>query len=282
MGRRDAVLLIVLGAAWGAVYPLTTVALRVLDPPGVIVARTGLAALVLLPLAAHRRVLGALRTQPGDVLMAAALQATIPLVLLTVGQQHVSASLAAILVATQPVWTAVITATLTQAVSGRETTGVLVGLAGVVLLFLRDLDIGDTTGWGGAALLVSAVFYAAGAVYIQHRLPRVPALATATAAMVISALALAPFAAVAAPPTPDPAILAWIVVLGVVATGAALVGFYALIHRIGAVRASLISYLAPAFAVTYGVILLGDRPSPYTFAGMALILAGSHLATRGR
>jgi hypothetical protein len=44
MARRDAVLLVVLGALWGSVYPLTTVVLRELSPPAVVLVRTGLSA----------------------------------------------------------------------------------------------------------------------------------------------------------------------------------------------------------------------------------------------
>ena len=85
MARRDAALLILLGAVWGSVYPLTTFVLRELPPPAVVLARTGLSALGLLPLAARRHVLRPAAARPLAVSGAALLQAAIPLVLLLFG-----------------------------------------------------------------------------------------------------------------------------------------------------------------------------------------------------
>jgi drug/metabolite transporter (DMT)-like permease len=279
--RRDAALLVLLGAIWGAVYPLTAVALRELSPPAVVVARTALSALVLLPFAARRDVLDALRARQAAVLVAALLQATIPLVLLTVGQQHVSAGLAGILVASQPVWAAVLTTVLDRRVHLRQFAGVLIGLCGVALLFLRNLDLRSASGWGGLALLAAAVFYAAGTVHIQRAIPDVPPLGAATAAMTVSALALTPFASLTDLRIPDLVTLGWLIALGVGATGGALVLFYALIHRVGAVRANLAGYLAPGFAVGYGAALLGERITIEGVAGLVVILAGSYITGAG-
>ena len=70
----------------------------------------------------------------------------------------------------------------------------------------------------------------------------------------------------------------WLVFLAVAATGGALVLFYALIRRVGAIRANLAGYLAPAFAITYGRAFLSEPIHTLTTAGLALILIGSYLA----
>ena len=81
MRRAESALVLLLAAIWGAVYPLTTVALRQVSPQGVVLARTAAAALVLIPFAIRSGVLQAARRRWPGVLAAAALQATIPLVL---------------------------------------------------------------------------------------------------------------------------------------------------------------------------------------------------------
>lgn len=278
MPRRDSALLIVLGATWGAVYPLTTLALRDLSPPAVVFYRAALATLVLLPLALRSRILRPAAARPLAVLGAALLQATIPLVLLTTGQQHVSAALAGIVLATQPLWAALLTAVTGHGLRARMLAGILTGLCGIVVLFAGGLRLDATTGWGGLELLAAAACYAAGSVYIERVIPEVPPIATAAAAMIVSAVALAPFAAAAGLRIPGPATAAWVILLGVAGTGAALAAFYVLIQRAGAVRANLAGYLAPAFAVLYGLAFLGERLHPGAFAGLALILAGSYLA----
>lgn len=280
MTRRDVVLLILLGAAWGAAYPLTAVVLRELSTPAVVVARTALSAIVLLPFAAHTGTLRAIRARPVGVLVAALLQVTIPLVLFTTGQRYISAGLAGILVASQPVWAAIMTAIVDRTSHPRQFAGVLIGLCGVAMLFLQDIHIGGTSGWAAAQLLAAAVFFAAGAIWTERVIPDVPPLATATAAMTISAIALAPFAAMTTWRTPHPSTLVWLVILGVATTGGALVLFYALVHRIGAVRANLAAYLSPGFAVAYGAVSLGERVSLKALAGLVLILTGSYISIR--
>ena len=139
---------------------------------------------------------------------------------------------------------------------------------------------GASRAWGGRDRRPAPPCSPGGTVYTTGVSPAVPPLATATAAMAISAVALAPFAAVTGFPLPGPATALWLIVLAVVATGGALVLFYALIHRAGALRASLAGYLAPAFAVGYGSAFLHEQIHPQTIAGLALILAGSYLAVR--
>jgi drug/metabolite transporter (DMT)-like permease len=279
VARRDVALLVLLGAAWGSVYPLTAVALEDLATPTVVVARTALAALLLLPVAVSRRALTVVRGRAPAIVLAGLLQATIPLVLLTLGQQHVASGLAGILSSTQPVWATMLTASLDRGLHRLQAAGVALGLGGVVVLFSGEVG-GNSSVLGGALIVSAAFFYAVGSVYIQRVIPDVPPLATATVAMVLSAVVLAPFAATAAPPRFEQGALFWLVVLGVVSTGAALVAFYSLIQRVGAIRANLVAYLAPGFAVLYGALLLNERVRPPAIAGLALILAGSFLAGR--
>ena len=69
--------------------------------------------------------------------------------------------------------------------------------------------------------------------------------------------------------------------LGVVCTGIAFAIFYELVATIGPGRAYTVTYIAPGFAVVYGAILLDERITVATIAGLALILAGSYLAAGG-
>lgn len=280
MTRRDAGLLILLGAVWGSVFPLATVILQELPPLVVVVARTGLSAVLLVPLALRQGSLAhEARRRPGALLIAALTQLTIPVVLLTAGQQHVSAGMAGILLGTQPVWAAVFSAAMDRRFPAAGVAGVALGLAGVVLLFLKDLGTGGSAPLNGIMLVTAAAGYAAGAHYIQRVLPDAPPVTVAAAAMVISSVLLAPTLAWVPFHAPSLSTLGWLVILGTVATGGALVMFYKLIRRIGAVRANLAAYLAPGFALIFD-LLLGHLPTLTALAGLALILIGSALAAR--
>ncbi|MEU6228154.1 DMT family transporter [Streptomyces sp. NPDC047042] len=279
MTRRDAALLIALGAIWGAVFPLASVVLQELSAPIVVVARTGLSALLLVPLALRGGALvRELRRHPAALLIASVLQMTVPVVLLTVGQQHVNGGLAGILLGTQPVWATVLTAVMDRRLGSGAAIGVTLGLTGTVLLFWQDLGGGSAPAHG-VLLVAAAGGYAAGAVYIQRVLPDVPPITVAATALGLSCLLLAPTLALVPSRLPSPAAAGWLIVLSTVATGGALLLFYLLIGRIGAVRANLAAYLAPAFAVLYDVPL-GHLPSASALAGLALILIGSVMAAR--
>jgi drug/metabolite transporter (DMT)-like permease len=71
-------------------------------------------------------------------------------------------------------------------------------------------------------------------------------------------------------------------VLGAGGTGIAFLIFYTLISEIGPSRASLVTYLAPGFAVIYGVWLLSEPLTAGALLGLGLILAGSWVAAEGR
>jgi drug/metabolite transporter (DMT)-like permease len=100
-----------------------------------------------------------------------------------------------------------------------------------------------------------------------------------TGTMTLSALMLLPWALLDLPgSTPGIGPLAAVFVLGVFGTGVAFVIFYTLITTIGPAKASIVAYVAPVFAIVYGVTLLGESFTAGTAAGVALILLGSWLA----
>lgn len=74
--------------------------------------------------------------------------------------------------------------------------------------------------------------------------------------------------------------IAALVGLAVVCTAVAFPLWFALIARVGAARAALVTYASPVVAVALGVVLLGEQPGRLAPVGLALILTGSWLASR--
>ena len=64
------------------------------------------------------------------------------------------------------------------------------------------------------------------------------------------------------------------VAIGVVGTALALAIYCHLVREVGAGRAALASYLAPAFALLFAWIILDEGLSPLWLAGIALIAVG--------
>lgn len=282
MTRRSWIELAILSALWGAVYPLITVALRDLSPTLVVLSRVLLAALLLLPLAIRRDALRPVWRNPRAIIETVLVQSTAPLLLLTYGQQYVSASVAGILVGAQPLFVALLALRFApdeRPQGWKGLTGVLLGLVGLVLLFGVDLRGGRLALLGGALVVVAAVSYAAGAMLIHRRYAEAPPLGVATSAMLVTTAAVAvPASATVPSRLPGLETTAALLVLGIACTGATLALFYKLITQIGPARAALAFYLSPAFAVAFGVAFLREQISMAAALGLAAIVVGSALA----
>lgn len=237
MNRRAWVEFVVLAALWGAVYPLIEVALRDLSPPVVVLGRVLLACLLLVPLAIRSNALPDLWRRQRAIIETVLVQSTIPLLLLTYGQQYVPAGVAGILVGAQPLFVAMLAyryAPDERPQGWKGATGIAIGLAGLILLFGVDLRGGRLVLLGGALVLVAALCYAAGAIMIHRRHAAAPPLGVATSAMLVTSNVMITPATLTLPDDlPNAGVLTAIAVLGIVCTGMTLVLFYTLITRTG-------------------------------------------------
>jgi drug/metabolite transporter (DMT)-like permease len=256
-----------------------------MPPVAIVCIRTALAALVLLPVAARMNALRGLRGRLGTVAVLAAIQVAAPFVLITLGERHLASSLSGILVATAPIFAFLLAFVLQgeQRAGGTSLAGVGIGIVGVGLLLGVDSGGGSAALLGGLMTILASLGYAVGAWYLKRHLADAQPVGIVAATMTASALMTAPVVAFD-PPTHFPALnaTASLVALGVLGTGLAFVIFYWLIAGEGPTRATLVAYVAPGFAVIYGVTLLGEDFGPATAAGLLLIVGGSWLAAEGR
>jgi drug/metabolite transporter (DMT)-like permease len=281
--RRSWTLLLSLSAIWGVSYLLIKIGLRDLSPEVVAFARIALAALVLLPIALARGAFKALRGRLGWVVALGAIQVAGPFLLIAAGERSISSSLAGILVATTPIFTAILALRLDreERSEGTRLVGIAIGIAGVIAIF--GLDLSGSGLLGGLAVVLASVGYAVGGFILKARFADAPAIGVVAGVMSASALLLAA-PAFATLPSEAPALgpVAAVAALGVVGTGIAFVIFYALIARVGPARAMLVSYVAPGFAVVYGAWFLSEPITAGKVVGLAAVLAGSWLGAGGR
>lgn len=286
MTRRSWLLMGLLAAMWGASYLFIKVALDGgLEPVFIVFARIALGAVVLVPIALRRGALAAVRGRVGAIVFMAVVQVVVPFLLITYGERHVASSLAGILVASAPIFTALIAARIDEEERPRgiAAAGVVLGIAGVVLLFGVDLS-GDAEALaGGLMVLLASLGYAIGGLFLKHRLRGVPAVAIAASTMLAGAIVLLPAALLSLPAAaPSVKTIGALLALGAGGTGIAFAIFYTLIVGVGPSRAALVTYIAPGFAVVYGVWLLDEPLTAGALLGLGLILAGSWVAAEGR
>ena len=278
--------MLVLAALWGSSYMFIKVAIDGgLSDTFIVFARTLLGAAVLAPVMLGGDTLGAVRRRFGWLVVIALMQVVGPFLLITIGEHHVPSSLAGILIASAPIWTALIVlfAVKEERLRGIGVVGTLVGIVGVALLFGVDLSGDPDALLAGAGILLAGLGYAGASVLAKRKVPDVPPVGIAGTITAISALVLLPTVPFDAPAElPSLGTVASIVVLGAGSSGLAFLIYYTLNAEIGPSRASLVAYIAPVFSVLYGVTLLGEELTVGIVAGLTLILAGSWLAADGR
>jgi drug/metabolite transporter (DMT)-like permease len=285
MARRSLAMFLLLSAFWGASYLFIKVALDDgVAPWAIVSARTALAALVLLPLAAYTGVLGSLRGRLGPVVVLGMVQAAGPLTLIALGEERIASSLTGILVSTAPIFTFLLAFALTGAerADRARLAGVAIGIIGVALLLGVDAGGGSDAIVGGLMVILAAFGYAVAAWYLKRNLGGVEPVATVAGTQVVAALATLPLGLAHIPESvPSADAIASIATLGIVCPGIAFVFFHSLVASEGPATASLVGYVAPGFSVTYGVVLLDESFTVATAAGLVLILGGSWLAAGG-
>jgi drug/metabolite transporter (DMT)-like permease len=281
LSRRGWLLFAAMSVIWGIPYLLIKVAVGGVPVPVIVLARVAIGAALLLPIAVRRGQLRALLPRWRWLVLFACVEIIVPWLLLSEAETRLSSSLSGLLVASVPILVAVLSLLTggTDRLTPVRWAGLLVGLAGVGLLVGPSATGGDLG--SVAEVLVVALGYAIGPLIVSRKLGDLPPLAMTAACLALASVVYAPFAALTWPSAlPSAKVLAALAGLAVVCTALAFVIFFALIADAGPARASVITYINPAIAVTGGVWLLGERLTPAMAAAFALILGGSVLATR--
>jgi drug/metabolite transporter (DMT)-like permease len=279
--RRGLILFGVMGLIWGIPYLFIRIAVAEISPATLVFGRTFIAALILLPIALLRTDFRAVLARWRWVAAFAVAEMAIPWVLLGSAEQHITSSLAGLLVAGVP-----LVATVISFVSGGRDRigqsgllGLVVGIIGVAAI------VGANVGSSSWLALVAMVFvvagYAIGPAILARRLDGLSTVAVMAMSLSLCALIYAPVAVLQHPATmPNANVLGAVTVLGVVCTAAAFLLFWKLIDEVGPVRSTVVTYLNPAVAAVLGVAVLSETFTAAMAVGFGLVILGSFLATR--
>ena len=193
-------------------------------------------------------------------------------------EQTVPSGLAALLIATEPLWIALMLAALGISRLGLRTlAGALLGLAGVWTLVGTDVTSGSALSAGAVAILVGAASWGAGVVYSQRApMPQNPILRTATtllcgsAFLLVASLVAGEHNAVSTPSWLALGSLGYLIVFGSIV---AFTAYYWLLDRYSATLVSTHTYVNPAVAVLLGWAFGGEDVSTALVLGLLLIAA---------
>ncbi|NYZ61502.1 DMT family transporter [Luteimonas deserti] len=270
----------VLGAIWGASFLFMRVAAPEFGPAALVELRLALGAIVLLPFLWRARAAFPMRLWPKLALIGA-INSAVPFLLFAWAAERAPAGVGAICNALTVLFTALVGAMFfSERIGWARSATLAVGFAGVVVLASGRIE-GAAIGPAVLAGAAAALLYGIGINLVRRHLGGLPATAVAPVTLGCAALLVLPFA-IAQWPAQPVSLQAWgsVALLGVLCTGAAFVMYYRLIARIGAGRASTVTYLVPVFGVTWAWWLLGETPTLRMAIAGALILGSVALSQR--
>jgi len=281
MSRRGVLLFAAMCVIWGIPYLFIRIAVSEISPATLVAIRTGVAAIILLPIAFTRGGFRGIGKAWPWIVVFAAVEVGGPWYALSSAEQQISSALAGLLISAVPLVTLIIGIAFRnrQAIGPANLAGLLVGIAGVALIVGLDLRASNIGALVEMAVVV--VGYSLGPTIFARYLTAVPSFTVNGLALALCCIGYAPVAALQWPhAVPSASVFGAVAVLAVVCTALAFLLYFELVKEIGPVRASVITYINPAVAAMLGVAVLHESLTLGMMAGFAQVLAGSGLATR--
>lgn len=270
----DLASLLYLGAVWGGAFLFLRIAAPQVGPLWAAEVRIGLAAIILLAIAGPRTWRAA-RGRIGSFLVVGTLFSAVPFSLISFGSLTLPAGMGSLLNAATPLFTAIVSALwIGQRISGRTVVGLGIGVVAVlVLVGWSPLPMEPGTLLAAGAVLAATLSYAVAGTYIRRSLSDVGGLELATGQLTTGALVLLPFAVITgAPGEVGLDGLVSLVAVAVFSTAAAWPVFFRVLHHTTPIAASTVTFIVPAFGITWGALVLAEPIGMNLIAGFGLVL----------
>ena len=282
----DYFLLAALALMWGAAFLLIKIAVATVPPFTIVVGRLVIATILMMAYLVflEDRLPFTFETWTSFALMGL-FGNVVPFALIGWGEIRIDSGLAAILVATVPLFTAVLAHFFTddEPLRLRQFGGTCLGLVGVAVLMGWEALAGiGTTILSQLAIIGAAFSYALTNIIARH--VTTGSTASASAATLICATVWAmPASMVVDRPwalAPSLESLVAIAALAVFSTTIAYIVYFRLIRSVGATFVSFVNYLIPPIGVGLGIIIAGEIPSLRSLLALLVIFAGIAVARR--
>ncbi|QUJ77602.1 DMT family transporter [Sulfitobacter albidus] len=274
-------LLLALGAIWGASFLSIRIALDEVPPLTSVAHRVGWATVLLWIVVIVRRLpLPRGRAIWIGFLGMGILNNVIPFSLMAWGQLHIPSGLTSIFNAATAIFGVLIAALLLsdERLSARKAFGVTLGFAGVaVAIGLENLRNFDITSLAQLAVIGGTISYAFAGVWARKRLGGLPPLVAAAGMLSTSTLIMIPLAwSLDGPIRLDlaPRTMLAIGYYSLIATALAYMIYYRVLALAGSGNLMLVTLLIPPVAITLGALVLDETLSPNAYGGFALLALG--------
>lgn len=275
---------------WGSTWAAIRLGLAGIPPFAGVALRFAVAAALLLAVARLRRIpLGRSRLERRLWWVNGLLTFVLTYGIVYWAEQRVPSGLTAVLFATFPLFVTLLAQPLLPAErwTPRSLAGVVMGFAGVAVIFSEDLGALAEPGAGrAAAILLVAPFSAALANVAVKRWGRgVHPVSLSAVPMLIAAVVMGALSLLVERGRPihlDAVSVATVLYLAVVGSAVAFYLFFWLLEHMTATRLAMTNYLSPVVAVLLGALLFDERVTARIGVGAALVVAGVAVIATGR
>lgn len=274
--------LVALGAMWGASYIFIRIAVAPMGPIFLMFARVALSGLILLAYARWRGQRLNVRGHWRKFLLLGFLGSALPFSLIAWAELTVTASMAAILMSTTPLFTTLVAAVgLGEELTLAKLIGAALGIVGVAITVGGgDMEISVEVIAATLALLGATLSYAVGGVYAKRAFAGLDQLSMSGGQLIAASFILAPVSLADLPQEAPPPAAIWATLgLVVICTALAYQLYYYLIISAGPTQALTVTLLIPVFGVIFGAALLQESISPGIAIGLLVVLLSVGLVT---
>jgi drug/metabolite transporter (DMT)-like permease len=272
---------IVVCTVWGSTWMVIKIGLQSIPPFFAAGIRFSVASLLLFLILRVRRLNIPMTPDAKKVYLAlGVLSFGLPFALVYWGQQFIPSGLSSILFAAYPFWVAIFSHLMlpNEPLNVPKILGVVIGFAGLVVVFSGDIHWSDSRGLlGMSAVMLSTLLQAFTLVVIKKHGQHVSPFAMNFVGMLMGAAGLLGLGFL----TESVKDIVWnsaaigsILYLGIIGSVLTFVSYYWLLKRIEAVYLSLTSFINPIVAVILGAMVLHETMPPSVFLGASLVLVG--------
>jgi len=280
-------MLFVLAMIWGGSFMFVAVAVKELPAMLIVLARVGIAALILIPV--HLVFQGPLPRDRRTWIACGGmsiLNNVLPFTAIAWGQHAITGGLASVINATTPMFGAIfMTLFALEAVSLRKVIALVLGLIGVIILKGRNFgDLGPQS-LGILAVVFASACYGLSSVWSKKYTMGIPPMTTATCQLITSSTVMAVlvllFSDVKLYAAASFNTWAALLTLAALSTSIAYLIFFRIIQRAGPSFVILVTMLVPLSAILLGFLVLGETLSLHEVIG-AVIILGALVIIDGR
>ncbi|MGM0878756.1 MAG: DMT family transporter [Bacillota bacterium] len=282
MSLKQFSILILLASLFGASFLFVKIASPSLGPLFLIESRVFIAAISLIIFARLLKQKIEIKHKWKELIVLGAINAAIPFVLIAYAELYLSASLAAIINSTTPLFSVIISILwLKEGKNLRTFFGIIMGCIGVgILVGWSPIQLNLKVILSIGAIFLAALFYGIGGIYSKIAFQNMKSFDLAIGQQIGASIVLLPFAIIDIP-NKLPSITVTISVLGlaIFSTSIAYLLYFYLIKNIGPTKTVSVTLLVPIFGIIWGVLFLHEQTNLSTYIGLIVILMSIFLVS---